>query len=231
MYRKFLYNGSQLETFQLDLYEPSKFFSKSNFKYILIVIDVVSRFIFTKGIKTKQSSKSTDDIPTAFMYILRQIRALKTDNNIESESYISFYSDLGTEFTSKYMAKLLKSQNCGLLTLGDDWKAGMVERVIRTLTSTAYNMYTHNKKFDIYNDLKDITNNYNIKSHSSLPNKLSPSEFLNKLRNNTINLEKPWNVIETNKTNYKLKFNYDENKKKINKQLLLLKKKFHCFLQ
>ena len=48
---------------------------------------------------------------------------------------------------------------------------------------------------------------------------MSPNEFLNSLNNNNRILEKPWSIINNQKEKNITEFNFDENKKEIDKKL------------
>ena len=64
----------------MDLLEPPKVFADKTYKYVLVVIDVVTRYLFTHPLKNKKSSTEADEVPKALKAILRQIQAEKLNN-------------------------------------------------------------------------------------------------------------------------------------------------------
>ena len=210
----------------MDLHEPGQVYSDNIYKYVIVVIDVVTRYIFTRALKSKKCKKANDPVPQALKSILSEIHQLKVKSSINSQNFLLFYSDLGKEFDNKLMGRLMKKYNAGLLTLGDDFKAGMSERAIRSIESISANMSSQSTKFDFFKELKTITLNYNFKSHSSLPQKMSPHQYLNYLGKNESKLPLPWNVVNvTDNDNISNIFNFDQNYKTIEKKINLLKKK------
>lgn len=77
--------------------------SKANngYKYILTVIDVLSKFAWVEPLKTKRG----ENLVKAFQKILRKGRKPRT-----------FHTDKGTEFTNKLFQKLLKTNGIRFLT-------------------------------------------------------------------------------------------------------------------
>ena len=212
----------------MDLLEPPKVFADKTYKYVLVVIDVVTRYLFTHPLKNKKSSTEADEVPKALKAILRQIQAEKlnrSSSSIVSQNFLLFYSDLGKEFDNSFMTKFLEKNNAVLLTLGDDYKSGMAERVIRSLEAIAANMNYQSETFNFFEKLEDITLNYNVKRHSSLPDKMSPKEYLTYLNSNLDKLPPPWSVL-SDKNDEKLKeFDFVENNKLIDKKMSSLQKK------
>lgn len=215
-----------MNTFQMDLYEPPRIFSDQTYKYILVVIDVVTRFILTYPLKSKKCKVMSDPVPRAMLQVLKDIQKLKIDiTTIESDKLLLFYSDLGTEFTNKLMKALLKKYDSILFTLGDSYKAGMCERVIRSIGAIASNMNKQDTNFNLFNQLQTVTANYNNKSHSSLPEKMSPIEYLQYLNKNKTALPAPWTVLGSGNMNGSASFDFDKNYYEIEKKIRIMKKK------
>ena len=207
----------------MDLHEPAKVFADQRYKYVLVVIDVVTRYIFTHPLKDKKSTTEADEVPKALKQILSEIHELKLNSNVVSQNFLLFYSDLGKEFDNTLMTKLMEKNNAALFTLGDDYKSGMAERVIRSIEAISANMNYQSETFNFFKELKAITLNYNVKRHSSLPNEMSPKEYLTYLNSNPDKLPPPWTILSNNKD---AKFDFDENYKLTNKKLNMVKKKF-----
>lgn len=81
------------------------------------------------------------------------------------------------------------------------------------------------KHLTFFEKLEDITLNYNIKRHSSLPDDMSPKEYLTYLNSNLDKLPPPWSLL-SDKNDEKLKeFDFAENNKLIEKKMSSLEKK------
>ena len=215
-----------MNTFQMDLYEPPRIFSDQTYKYILVVIDVVTRFILTYPLKNKKCTVMSDPVPRAMLLVLKDIQKLRIDiTTIESDKLLLFYSDLGSEFTNKLMKALLKKYDSILFTLGDSYKAGMCERVIRSIGAIANNMNKQDINFNLFNQLQTVTANYNKKSHSSLPEQMSPIEYLHYLNKNKTALPAPWTVLGSGNMKGSGAFDFDKNYYEIENKISIVKKK------
>ena len=169
--RKFKYERNQLvvggidRTWQADLADFQNIARyNDNFKYVLVVIDVLSKFVFVVPIKNK-TSKS---IIFAFELILnkseRKPKQLQTDE--------------GKEFI-----KFLKVNEINFYTVQSDNKACIVERVIRKLKEKLYRYLTHfntNKYIDV---IDKIVSSYNNTYHRTI--KMAPND-VNKSNENTL---------------------------------------------
>ena len=101
VYRKYLYNGSQMNTFQMDLYEPPRIFSDQTYKYILVVIDVVTRFILTYPLKNKQCKVMSDGVTRAMLQVWKDIQKLRIDITTIAIILLREEGDYGQVFHSQ----------------------------------------------------------------------------------------------------------------------------------
>ncbi|XP_021342733.1 uncharacterized protein LOC110443076 [Mizuhopecten yessoensis] len=108
------------EEFQADLADVSNL-SKQNggTRFLLVVIDVFSRFLWVEPTKTK----TTKDVLDAFRKIVRHAKKPKR-----------LYTDAGKEFTGKLMRRYCEDNDIKYYTSRNEQKASVVERVIRTVT-------------------------------------------------------------------------------------------------
>ena len=97
-------------------------------KYILTMIDVVSRYAFTRAL-TDKTSKS---VSKAMEDIFRKSKR-KPDE---------IYTDKGKEFSGPEMKKLLKRRKIPHIQAVSDTKAALCERFNRTLKSIIYKSFT-----------------------------------------------------------------------------------------
>ena len=151
-------------TWNADLLEAP--FPKYNDKcrFILIVIDNLSKFGWAKALQNKKS----DVVKKAFVEILRDSK----------RKPIIFCTDAGTEFTNRSLKKYLKYRKIKHLILRDQSKAVLAERFIRTIKEKIFKYLSFNKTKRYINVLNDILRNYNNTVHSGT--KFKPSE-VNKL--------------------------------------------------
>ncbi|KAK9888953.1 hypothetical protein WA026_004237 [Henosepilachna vigintioctopunctata] len=111
-----------LDLFQADLVEmiPYARFNKG-FKYILIVIDVFSKYVWAIPLKNKTATHVRD----AMRGILKQL----------SHPPKNLQTDFGKEFYNKYFKELMNTSNINHYSSYSNLKCSVVERVNRTLKS------------------------------------------------------------------------------------------------
>ena len=92
----------------------------NNYKYILTVIDVLSKYAWVEMV-------------SVFEKILKKHRKPET-----------FHSDKGTEFTNRKFQALLKKEGIRFFTTQNETKASIVERFNRTLKGKMWKYFTTN---------------------------------------------------------------------------------------
>ena len=126
-------------------------------RYILIVIDAFSRFLWTRPLQSKKS----DDIISAFDDIWDKTdppRRLRTDG--------------GSEFTNKRVQAYFGQHNVFHYVTQSQHKAYFAERVIKTLRSIMSRYLIQKNTHEYLSVLDKFTANYNATYHSSI--KMSP---------------------------------------------------------
>ena len=143
-----------------DLVDYSKF-SKQNkhFKYLLVVIDVFSKFLWVRMLKTKTGF----EVANAFREIFK-----------EGRKPGKIWSDKGTEFVNRIMSKLLKEENIELYHTENEEKSSIAERVNRTLKEKIAKYFTAHNTTEYYDVLDQIVNEYNNTFHNTI--KMTPIE-------------------------------------------------------
>lgn len=152
------------EQWEMDLADMQNL-SKQNrgYKFILIVIDVFRRFLWTKPLKTKQGvevSKALDMIISSGGKIDR-IRC-----------------DAGREFRNASVSSVLKKHGIFHFLAHGDGKAAFAERVILTIKKRLFRYFTYNNTHNWVDVLKSLTKSYNDSVHSSTgfsPASITPS--------------------------------------------------------
>ena len=139
---------------QLDLIEMIPF-SKSNagYKYILVGIDVFSRYAFAEPLRSKKSHEVLDGF----------IRMTK------KRTPQSLQTDRGKEFLNKVFQDYLKEENIHFFTgENDDVKCAIAERFNSTLQSKMWRYFTHKNTYTWYDVLPKLVALYNNTYHKSI---------------------------------------------------------------
>lgn len=142
------------DLWQGDLAEYQKFakFNKG-FKFILVVIDCFSKFLWTVPLK----DKSAQSVKDGMQLILRGKRQPK-----------NFQTDNGKEFYNKQFKDLMNKHNINHYSTFSTIKASMAERVIRTLKMMLSKEFTRNSNVKWLHILDKITQTYNQSKHRTI---------------------------------------------------------------
>jgi len=113
------------DLWQADLAEMGNYAKDNkNFKYLLVVIDCFSKFLWAKPLKNKTGPEVTNAMIAIF--------------NESKRSCINLNTDQGTEFYNVHFKKLMQKHNINHYSTFTVKKAAIVERVIRTLKERLY---------------------------------------------------------------------------------------------
>lgn len=172
------------DLWQADLID-FKNLSKDNdgYKYILVVIDCLSKYAWVVPIKRKTKGDVTD----AFERIMRQSN--RKPSNLQT--------DMGTEFYNDLFKKSMKQNNINHYSSFSIKKASIAERLIKTLKNNLYKYFNTHGSYK-WKDLplKEVVRKYNNTVHSTT--KYKPVYV------NTINQNKVLcNIIASQKQTYK----------------------------
>ena len=148
------------EIWAADLVEMQKF-SKWNrgVKYLLMVIDVFSKYGWIRGLKDKK----TETLSKAFDDIFESGRKPKM-----------LWTDKGSEFISKHFKDFLKKKGIRLYHTENEEKSSVVERWNRTMKNKMWKMFTVNNNTVYVDKIDKLVSDYNNSRHSSI--KMSPIE-------------------------------------------------------
>src|SRR5882762_863157 len=135
-----------------DLIEISHPSTNSNYRYILMVIDNLSKY----GWAEKLKNKSTNTVLKAFKKIGRKSKRKPT----------LLTTDAGKEFTNIKFKNFLKKNKIKHLVARDASKAAVVERWNRTIKEKINKYSTYNKTNRYIDVLNDIVRGYNFTVHS-----------------------------------------------------------------
>jgi hypothetical protein len=145
----------KFEILQADLVDMSDIsVANQNYKYLLVCIDVFSRFAFVKPMKNKKSETVTE--------VIKDI--------IENTKPYIINTDLGSEFISDAFRKLMSTHGTQInyVDVGEHHKLACIDRFVRTLRHKI-NIYLTSHNTTKYIDvLPDIVYNYNNGYHSGI---------------------------------------------------------------
>ena len=171
-----------------DLLEMQKF-SKWNkgIKYLLMVIDVFSKYGWIKPLKDKK----TESVSKAFDEIFKSKRKptkLRTDK--------------GCEFIGKHFKDFLSKKGIKLYHTENEEKSITVERWNKTIKNKMWKMFTTNDNTVYWDKIDKLVNDYNNTKHSSI--KMKPVEASKTKNENKVftNLYGDWIYEEPEKQKF-----------------------------
>ena len=132
-------------------------------KYLLVIIDIFSRFLSVYPLKRKDGQS----VLVGIKHILEtdQFRGIKFLN-----------SDEGGEYYNKYVKDYLQKKNIKLYsTFSREIKASIAERVIRTIKSKIFKYLTHKNTKKYVDVLNQIVSSYNNSAHRGLKRSQTPN--------------------------------------------------------
>lgn len=143
------------DLWQIDLAEMKSYAKKNrSFRYILVVIDCYSKYVWTRAVK----SKTAVEVVNAMSDIIQE--ANYTPKNIQS--------DQGSEFYNKPFSALMKLHNINHYSTYSTKKAAIVERVIRTLKNYLYKEFSLRGSHKWLKVLPDVVKKYNNTLHRTI---------------------------------------------------------------
>ena len=148
------------DLFQVDLMDfQSLASSNSGYRFVLVAIDVFSKFAWAVTLKRKTAEE-----------VLRGLRII-----VKDMSPRKIQCDRGLEFFNRRIETWLKSRKIEMYaTYNYDMKACVVERFIRTFKSRLYRYFTQKSTDTYIRVLPDIIQSYNHSFHRSI--KMTPVE-------------------------------------------------------
>lgn len=152
--RRYITRGIN-EQWQADLVEMQHY-SRENegMRYILFIIDIFSRYIYARPLKTK----SGPDVATAIESIIHEANA--------TPKYLQ--TDLGKEFYNHHVDSILQKYNIELFSVHSVKKASIVERAQRTIKERMYRAFTFQGTYKWLELLPEIIESYNNSYHRGL---------------------------------------------------------------
>ena len=185
--KKIVYNFVD-EIWSIDLADFSDYKTSNNkgFRYIFIVIDNFSKYLWAIPLKNKYSQTITNE----FSNIL----------STSKRKPIKIESDGGTEFYNSIFQNFLKSKNIQHYSRYTDKGPSIAERVIRTLRNLLKKPVFEKGRADWLSELPSVVEKYNNTIHSST--KMTPIQASKKSNQKLV-----YNNLKDNREVLKPKFN------------------------
>ena len=170
LYRKVLYKFKRPpmvayrlnENWQIDLLDMSRYASENKgTKFLLTVIDVLSKRAYVKPLKSKQAS----EVASQFKLIIKSVQP------------VWIYADNGSEFKGEFK-KLLDDRGIKLVTTNQTVKGAVIERYNRSLRSMIIRYLKFNNTLKYIDQLQKLVRNYNHSYHKTI--KMVPMDVTEK---------------------------------------------------
>lgn len=140
------------DLFQADLVDIAQLSTiNKGFKFILIVINVFSKYVWAKPLK----NKSGREVTAAMKMILKK----SIPENLQT--------DLGKEFYNKQFQELMKKYKINHYSTFSNVKASVVERVNRTLKNLMWKEFSYRGNYRWIDILQKLVDVYNSNKHST----------------------------------------------------------------
>jgi len=124
------------------------------------MIDLLSRFCWVRGLKSKKATEVRDAIADVFQSDGRVPQRLR--------------SDKGRELDNRLVKQLLEEHDVHYYTTFSETKANYAERVIKTIKSRLFKYMYDRQTYRYVDILQNVISSYNNTPHSSI--KMRPSE-------------------------------------------------------
>lgn len=150
------------DLWEADLVEMRSFKTDNNgFSYILVVIDVLSKYVWVEPLK----NKSAPEVLEGFKKILKRSGDRRP---------VCIQTDKGKEFVAGNVQKFLSDEKIQFrVARNPDIKAAVVERFNRTLKERMWRYFTYSRTHKYIHVLQQIVDAYNHSKHSSI--KMTPA--------------------------------------------------------
>lgn len=150
--------------FQIDLIELGQLAeTNDNYRYLLTVIDIFTRFAFVQPLKNKTASVFLE----GFKEIMKRAKQFPR----------KILADRGSEIKNKLFKDYCRRNNVHLLHSDNFVHAPFVERFNRTLKVLMYKYMTANETDRFIDVLQPLVNTYNLRTHRMIG--MSPTEAEN----------------------------------------------------
>ena len=138
----------------MDLADLSLLYKENDgYKYFLLAIDIFSRYVWVRPVKTKYAKEIVKVITSIFAEG-RKPRTIRTDG--------------GKEFQNQTVKAFLSEQGVHIFSTYNEVQANYAERAIKTIKSKLYRYLISRNTLRYIDVLQDLVKSYNNTVHSSL---------------------------------------------------------------
>lgn len=140
-------------------------FSQANegTSYILVCVDIFSRYAYAQPVKNKGGKEVLQAFQTIFERAPQLPKSLRCDN--------------GKEFTNRSVRSFMKEKGINLYFTKASTKANYAEIFIKTLKRRLFRLFQHRSSYTYLDKLDGILKSYNNTLHSSI--NMAPSQVQN----------------------------------------------------
>lgn len=146
------------EQWEIDLADLTSLHEDNDgYKWLLVCIDVLSKFAWVEPVRTKTGPQVTNAMKTIF------------DRAAPRKPY-RIRSDKGGEFVNRHFKKLLLDRDVEefIQSQNEDTKCSIVERLNRTLKTRLWRYFTDKGTYRWTDVIQRLTDNYNNSYHRSI---------------------------------------------------------------
>ena len=152
--KRYVFANNVDDIWAADLVEMQSFArSNKGYKYLLMIIDVFSKYGWVVPLKTKTGIEVAD----AFQHLWET-----------QKPPLKLWTDKGKEFYNKTMKRLLQKHNVELYSTENEEKSSVVERWNRTIKRNMWKYFTANNTKMYIDVLPNIIEKYNNTYHRSI---------------------------------------------------------------
>ena len=160
--RRRVYSPSVDAIWTGDLLDIHKYARQNlNHKFILVIIDTFSKYVWAKGLKNKTAIATANAIEDVII-------------NESKTSPEKLWTDRGTEFYNTAVNRVLREHHIHLYSTHNDVKASIAERFIRTLRRKIESNFVITHSTEWYYILPQLLHEYNTTYHESIS--MTPQE-------------------------------------------------------
>ena len=172
--RRSVYSSGVDEIWTADLLDIHRYARENKgYKYILVVVDVFSRYAWARPLKTKTGVNVSEALQDIFQ-TGRTPRKLWSDRGTEFYNANVRHLLYGPQFYNNDVQHLLREHNVQLYSTNNEPKAMIAERFIRTLRGKIESNFILTQSTVWYDVLPQLIHEYNTTYHRSI--KMTPED-------------------------------------------------------
>lgn len=125
----------------------------NGYRYVLVAVDILSRYAWTRALKTKSGKEVADAFESIFA---------------EGRKPWKIRTDQGSEFKNRTVQRMFQKEKVENFQTNNEVKSNYAERLIRTLKLKLWRYSTYKQTHKWIDIIQDITHSYNNTFHRSI---------------------------------------------------------------